>query len=230
MVLHAARHYGVRAVGVTISAAQADEAKRRVVAEGLGDRVEIRLQDYRDIDDGPYDAISSIGMYEHVGAAELHGYFAGLFNLLGPTGRLLNHGISVPGGHRGRTRGSFMDRYVFPDGELHEVGAVVSTIQGRGFEVRDVESLREHYARTLRAWVRNLEERRPEAELLAVPARTRIWRLYMPVCALGFERGDLNMHQVLAVRPGPGGASGMPATRHHLLRGGRRGQPVRRGC
>jgi cyclopropane-fatty-acyl-phospholipid synthase len=213
MVIHAARYYGARAVGITISPEQAELAERRVLQYGLTDRVEIRLQDYRDLDDPPYDAISSIGMFEHVGAARLAQYFGALFDLLAPAGRLLNHGISRPAGRRRGSRRSFMDRYVFPDGELHEIGTVVTTIQERGFEVRDVESLREHYARTLRAWVANLEAHQEQAEALAGPARARIWRLYMAVAGLGFDRGTLNLHQVLAVRPGPGGTSRMPATR-----------------
>ena len=132
---------------------------------GLDDRVEIRVQDYRDVTDGPYDAISSVGMFEHVGAARLDEYFADLYRLVRPGGRVLNHGIAHP--HRGRARARFMrrgfiDRYVFPDGELHEVGSVVSRMQLAGFEARNLEGLREHYALTLRAWVRNLEASWPQ--------------------------------------------------------------------
>jgi cyclopropane-fatty-acyl-phospholipid synthase len=211
MVLHAAAHHGVEAVGVTLSAAQAEAAAKRVAEAGLGDRVTIRLQDYRDVDDGPYDAISSIGMFEHVGEARLDEYFTRLHGLLRPGGRLLNHGISRPGGQpRSRfRRASFIDRYVFPDGELHEVGRVVTRLQDRGFEVRHVESLREHYALTLRAWVANLEAGWDDAVDAAGARRARIWRLYMAASAVGFEDGAISVHQVLAVRP-DGGRSGLP--------------------
>ena len=133
---------------------QVELASKRVAEAGLADRVQIRNQDYRLVTDGPFDAISSIGMFEHVGEARLAEYFGRLYDLLPPGGRLLNHGISRPPGPDGKvkatfTRGGFIDRYVFPDGELHEVGRVVSIVQQAGFEVRHVESLREHYAKTL---------------------------------------------------------------------------------
>jgi cyclopropane-fatty-acyl-phospholipid synthase len=209
MVLHAAEHHGVDAVGVTISTAQADLAAKRVAEAGLTGRVEIRTQDYRDIADGPYDAISSIGMFEHVGLARLAEYFDRLRALLRPAGRLLNHGISRPAQRRRLLgpaashfrRRSFIDRYVFPDGELHEVGQVVSAMQQRGFEVRHLESLREHYALTLRAWVANLERSWEEAVGLVGPGRARVWRLYMAGSAVNFEDGNNQIHQVLAARP-----------------------------
>ena len=210
MVLHAAEHHGVRAVGVTVSARQADLAGKRVAEAGLADRVEIRLQDYRDVTDGPYDAISSIGMFEHVGLASLRVYLQRLYGLLRPQGRLLNHAIARPPGDRPRfARASFIDRYVFPDGELHEVGEVVSAMQRERFEVRHVESLREHYALTLRRWVANLEGGWDEAVAEAGIARARIWRLYMAASALNFEAGRTQVHQVLAVRA-DGGRSDMP--------------------
>jgi cyclopropane-fatty-acyl-phospholipid synthase len=210
MVLHAATHHGVRAVGVTLSRRQAEWAEKAVAEAGLAERVQIRYQDYRDVADGPFDAISSIGMFEHVGLSQLRTYFGGLARLLRPGGRLLNHGISRPS-NAGRTRfrrNSFIDRYVFPDGELHEVGTVVSTIQRSGLEVRHVESLREHYALTLRAWVRNLETSWDEAVAAVGPGRARVWRLYMAASALNFEAGRTQLHQVLAVRL-DGGRSGM---------------------
>jgi cyclopropane-fatty-acyl-phospholipid synthase len=219
MVLHAARHHGVEAVGVTISERQAEAAARRVKEAGLEDQVEIRLQDYRDVTDGPYDAISSIGMFEHVGRKRLAEYFLRLKELLPPQGRLLNHAIGRPAQRpdswpvnpprapwRKRT---FIDRYVFPDGELHELGQVVSGIQQQGFEVRHVESLREHYALTLRAWVTNLEGSWDEAVDLAGKGRARVWRLYMAASAVGFEHGRIQVHQVLAVKPDEG-RSGFP--------------------
>jgi cyclopropane-fatty-acyl-phospholipid synthase len=216
MVLHAARHYGVAAVGVTVSEPQAELAAKRVAEAGLSGQVQIRLQDYRDIDDGPYDAISSIGMFEHVGLARLGEYFAHLLELLRPEGRLLNHGISRPSGRARFARHSFIGRYVFPDGELHEVGTVVSAMQGQGFEVRDVESLREHYARTLRAWVHNLDANWDEAQQLVGPARARIWSLYIAASALNFEAGRTSIHQVLGVKSDRG-RSGMPPTRGEWL-------------
>ena len=203
MVMHAAQHHGVRAVGITLSQRQAEWAREAVQAAGLGDRVEIRVQDYRDVRDGPFDAISSIGMFEHVGAAKLDEYFADLFALVRPGGRLLNHGISRPAAGGGRARfahRSFIDRYVFPDGELHEVGSVVSRIQAAKFEARHLEGLREHYALTLRAWVRNLEASWAEAVAEVGAARARIWRLYMAASAVNFELGNTQIHQVLAVR------------------------------
>lgn len=218
MVIHAARHYGVDAVGVTLSREQAEFATRRVVEEGLGDRIEIRSRDYRQIDDEPFDAISSIGMFEHVGLDRLAEYFERLWTLLKPEGRLLNHGISRPTGRSRLNRNSFVERYVFPDGELHEVGKVVSAMQARGFEVRDVESLREHYARTLRAWVANLEANWAEAQRLVGPARARVWRLYMAASAINFEAGRTSIHQVLGVKPGVDGSSGMAATRAEWFR------------
>jgi cyclopropane-fatty-acyl-phospholipid synthase len=211
MVLHAAANHGVRAVGVTLSRRQAEWAEKAVAEAGHADRVEIRYQDYRDVRDGPYDAISSIGMFEHVGLSQLRVYFGGLRRLLRPGGRLLNHAIARPP-NAGRTRfqpNSFIDRYVFPDGELHEVGSVVSTMQGTGFEVRHVESLREHYALTLRAWVSNLEASWDEAVAEVGPGRARVWRLYMAASALNFEAGRTQVHQVLAVRS-DGGRSELP--------------------
>jgi cyclopropane-fatty-acyl-phospholipid synthase len=216
MLLHAAQHHGVRAVGVTLSRRQAELAEKRAAEAGLGDQIEVRYQDYRDVDDGPYDAISSIGMFEHVGLSQLQVYFERCFALLRPGARLLNHGISRPAHERGSTDGrsrfarrSFIDKYVFPDGELHEVGAVVSAIQTEGFEVRHLESLREHYALTLRRWVANLEENWDACVADAGVARARIWRLYMAASAVNFERNGTQVHQVLAVKP-DGGKSRLP--------------------
>jgi cyclopropane-fatty-acyl-phospholipid synthase len=213
MLLHAAQTHGVEAVGVTVSRPQRDLAEKRVVEAGLADRVEVRLQDYRDIADGPYDAISSIGMFEHVGLARLRDYFSNLFGLLAPRGRMLNHAISRPSGRASLDKNSFAARYVFPDGELHEVGTVVTAMQKMGFEVRDVESLREHYALTLRAWVGNLERDWDDAVRLVGGAHARIWRLYMAASALNFEAGRISVHQVLGVRREPDGTSGFPLVR-----------------
>jgi cyclopropane-fatty-acyl-phospholipid synthase len=215
MVLHAAARHGVSTVGVTLSRAQAELAEKRIAEAGLAHRVEVRVQDYRDVADGPYDAISSIGMYEHVGRAKLGLYFDTLRRLLRPGGRLLNHGITrierVARSAFGRA--SFIGRYVFPDGELHEVGTVISQMQARGLEVRDVESLREHYGRTLRCWVANLEANLERAVALVGEGRARVWRLYMAGSALAFEAGRLGLHQVLAVNPHDDGRSDMPPVR-----------------
>jgi cyclopropane-fatty-acyl-phospholipid synthase len=217
-VCNAARNYGVEAVGITLSREQADYARRRADAEGVGDRVAIRIQDYRDVHDGQYDAIASIGMSEHVGQAMLPTYSAQLFALLRPGGRLLNHAISRrPGSPDGFSRTSFIDRYVFPDGELQPLAVMVDALEVAGFEVRDVESLREHYALTLRAWVANLEANWDRAVQLTSPGRARVWRLYMAGSALGFEGNRIGVNQVLAVRPDVRGVSGMPHTRASLL-------------
>lgn len=220
MALHAARHHGVRVVAITISEAQAALARERVAEAGLGegrpgDQVEIRLQDYRAVPDGDFDAISSIGMFEHVGEAKMRTYLLHLRDLLRPGGRLVNHAISRPdpGSDAAIDRGSFIGRYVFPDGALLEVGSVVTAMQGVGLEVRDVQSLREHYARTLRAWVANLEQHWDEAQRLVGPGRARVWRLYLAGSAVGFEQNRTSVHQVLAVRPEAGGASKMAPTR-----------------
>ena len=217
-VCNAVRNYGVEAVGITLSNEQAAYARRRADDEGLGDRVEIRIQDYRDVRDGPFDAIASIGMSEHVGQAMLPTYCAELFALLRPGGRLLNHAISRrPGSPVGFSRTSFIDRYVFPDGELQPMSVMVEALEEAGFEVRDVESLREHYALTLRAWVANLEANWDKAVQLSSPGRARVWRLYMAGSALGFEGNRIGVNQVLAVRPDVRGASGMPRTRASML-------------
>ena len=222
LVIHAAQEYGVTAVGVTLSEEQAAFAREGVASRGLADRVEIRVQDYRDVADGPYDAIASVGMAEHVGLSQLGEYAAHLHALLVPGGRLLNHAISRrpgPPGDPAGDRTSFIDRYVFPDGELHPLSTTVDVLESAGFEVRDVESLREHYADTLRAWVANLERSWDDAVRLSSAGRARVWRLYMAGSALGFTSNRLGVNQVLAVRPGPRGASGMPRTRWGLLGG-----------
>jgi cyclopropane-fatty-acyl-phospholipid synthase len=212
MAIHAARHHDAEVVGISLSHQQVDLARRRVADAGLADRVEIRLEDYRDLRGGPFDAISSIGMFEHVGSARMMQYFETLRGLLRPEGRLLNHAISKPGG-TAISRRTFVGSYVFPDGELLDVAEVVGAMERTGFEVRDVESLREHYSRTLHHWVANLESRWDEAVPLVGSARANIWRLYMAASANGFDDGGLAVHQVLGVVPAAGGESGMPPTR-----------------
>lgn len=228
MAIHAARTYGARVVGVTLSKPQARYASDRARALGLGDLVEFRVQDYRDVTDGPFDAISSIGMAEHVGRRGLPAYTDTLTHLLVPGGRFLNHAIGRPATHdedprptrlddlghhlglvfgtrRGAKTGSaFIDRYVFPDGELHQVGDLVGRFQSHGLEVRHLESLREHYALTLRHWVANLERHWGDAVAEVGEARARVWRLYMAASAVAFERHHLEVHQILMVRPDRG--------------------------
>ena len=213
LVLHAAQHYGVHAVGITVSVEQAELARKRVVEAGLADRVEIRVQDYRDVPDGPYDAIASVGMAEQVGEEPYPTYAAAVHDLLRPGGRLLNQQIAPRPGEVGEAGPSFIGSYVFPDGKLLTLAATVGAFEVAGLEVRDVQAMREHYTRTLRCWAARLEERWPEAVRLVGEGRARVWRLYMAGAALGFDAGRLGVNQVLAVRPHPGGRSGLPPTR-----------------
>lgn len=212
MAMHAAREYGAQVTGITLSREQAAYARKRIAEEGLTDRIEIRVQDYRDVRDGPYDAISSIGMAEHVGSTRYREYADDLHALLVPGGRLLNHQIARrPEQEEAAYRvDDFIDAYVFPDGELAPLGRTVSILEEAGFEVRDVESLREHYARTLRAWVANLEADWTQAVRRTSPGRARVWRLYMAACALAFERNRIGVNQVLAVKTRGSGHSGVP--------------------
>jgi cyclopropane-fatty-acyl-phospholipid synthase len=202
LAVHAAEHYGVDVVGVTLSAEQAALAEKRVTEAGLGDRVTIRVQDYRDVDDGPFDAISSIGMAEHVGRAQMRSYAAHLAGLLRPGGRLLNHAIAWNAAEFHHDADTFIARYVFPDGELLGLAAMTGALEGAGLEVLDVEALRRHYALTLRAWVRRLEEHWTEAVDATSDGRARVWRLYMAASALAFEAGNMGVNQILAQRPG----------------------------
>jgi cyclopropane-fatty-acyl-phospholipid synthase len=234
MLIHAARHHGVRGVGITLSRPQAELARARVADAGLADRIEIRVQDYRDVADGPFDAISSIGMFEHVGRSAMQAYARQLHDLLAEGGRLLNHAISRPVvagrdeplsplrmtmrriavavGSRipSRIDSELMRRYVFPDAELHEVGSTVTLLNEVGLEVRHSENLREHYGLTLRRWVANLDANWPAAVAEVGEGRARVWRLYMAACALGFERHSTEVHQVLAVRTRDGHDAAMP--------------------
>lgn len=212
--LHAAGKYGASVVGVTLSSEQADLARQRVADAGLHGKVEIRVQDYRDVTDGPFDAISSIGMSEHVGREQTPSYAAALYALLKPGGRLLNHAISWNAGPTSPDPDSFIPRYVFPDGEMISLGEMVTALEGARFEVLDVEALRRHYALTLRAWVRRLEENWDDAVRLAGSGRARVWRLYMASSAVGFENGLTGVNQVLVQRPG---GKEPPLRRSHWL-------------
>jgi len=216
LVLHAAARHGVRAVGVTLSEPQAELARRRIEAAGLSDRVEVRVLDYRELDEAPFDKIASVGMYEHVGRAQLETYVEAVHGLLRPGGLFLNHGITrlnaLPA--RGPT---FINRYVFPDGELHPVNDIIAALEGGGFEVRDVESMREHYALTLRCWLMNLAANCDEAIAEVGAERERVWRLYMLGSAQGFETGEIGIYQTLAAREGA--PHPLPLDRAELLRG-----------
>ena len=211
MAIHAARDHGARVVAVTISKEQADLARARVADAGLSQAVDVRLQDYREVQ-GRFDAISSIGMFEHVGSARMRTYFSHLHELLEPGGRVLNHAISAVGGSKLSSR-SFIGRYVFPDGELIDVGNVLLNMERVGLEIRDVEALREHYERTLQHWVANLQDHWDEAVDLVGEGRARVWVLYMASSSIGFGDGGLGLHQVLAVKPDAEGHDHLPRTR-----------------
>jgi cyclopropane-fatty-acyl-phospholipid synthase len=210
MVRHAAKHYGVQALGVTLSRRQAEWAKERIATEGLGHLAEVRFSDYRDVMEGDFDAVSSIGLTEHIGRANLASYFSFLQAKVRPEGRLVNHCITRPTTTEPNHFGGFIDRYVFPDGELEGVGLIISEMQDNGFEVRHEENLREHYGRTLAGWCSNLAANWHEAVAEVGTGRARVWALYMAGSRLGFERRSIELHQVLGVKVDDSGASGMP--------------------
>jgi cyclopropane-fatty-acyl-phospholipid synthase len=211
MVMHAARHFGTRALGVTLSAEQAAWAQRAIKENGLSDLAEVRHLDYREVAEAEFDAVSSIGLTEHIGKAQLPGYFAFLFGKLRPQGRLLNHCITRPDSSSpARVTGGFIYRYVFPDGELEGPGYLASVMNDAGFEIRHEENLREHYAKTLTAWCANLDAHWDEAVAEVGEATARVWRLYMAGSRLGFERNVVQLHQILGVKLGADGTSGMP--------------------
>jgi cyclopropane-fatty-acyl-phospholipid synthase len=198
--LHAAKNYGVRVTGITLSAEQAELARRRVADAGLSDRVEIRLADYRDLAGEQFDAISSIGMVEHVGSANVDAYAGLLASVLRPGGRLLNHGIA-------RLRlgdpeaGPFSERFVFPDAAPLHLSRILTAVERAGLEPTHVEGFRMDYARTLQEWTRNLESHWDQALTLIGPERMRVWRLYLRAARRGFETGFTSVFQVLAQRP-----------------------------
>lgn len=199
MAMHAAREYGVHVVGVTLSPSQAAWARDAVAQAGLEHLVEIRHQDYRDVTEAEFDAVSSIGLAEHVGIAHHSAYFTFLRSRLRPQGLLLNHCITRPH-NRPESTGAFIDRYVFPDGELTGAGRIVTEAQDAGLEVVHVENLRKHYALTLRDWNRNLVEHWDACVAEAGEGTARTWGLYLAGSRLGFERDKVELHQVLAVR------------------------------
>ena len=210
MILHAAEHYGVHATGVTISSEQRDFIEKRVAERGLQGKVTVRLQDYREVDDGPYDAISTIEMGEHVGAKNYDTYTATLYRLLKPQGRLLLQQMSRvdnPGG------GAFIESYIAPDMTMVPLGTTANNIEKAGFEIRDVHVMREHYVHTIRAWLDTFESRIDEVVALIGEGQSRVWRLYIVGSALAFEENRMGVDQFLAVKPDATGASGVPRTR-----------------
>jgi cyclopropane-fatty-acyl-phospholipid synthase len=211
MVIHAAREYGVKALGVTLSAQQAAWGQEAIEKEGLSGLAEVRHLDYRDVPETGFDAVSSIGLTEHVGKQNLPAYFSFLFGKLKVGGRLLNHCITRPDNIEPAIRkNGFINRYVFPDGELEGPGYLISLMHDAGFEVRHEENLREHYAKTLAAWCANLDAHWDEAVKEVGQGTARVWRLYMAGSRLGFDRNHIELHQVLGVRLRPDGTSGMP--------------------
>ncbi|MEP6547357.1 MAG: cyclopropane-fatty-acyl-phospholipid synthase family protein [Gammaproteobacteria bacterium] len=202
LVTHAAEHYGVNAYGVTLSAQQLKVARERIAAAGLEGRVHVELQDYRDIPgDAVYDKVASIGMFEHVGLKNLPAYFAMVHRLLKPHGLFLNHGITHNAdGWQKSMSTEFINRYVFPDGQLDNVSNIQQAMEREKFEIADVEALRPHYALTLRHWVSRLERNRERALQFVNEATYRVWRMYMAACALEFEEGGVGIYQVLAVK------------------------------
>lgn len=214
LILYAAQHYGVDATGITLSQAQAELASQRIRAAGLADRCRVELRDYREVDETqPFDALVSVGMFEHVGRKLLPIYFEKAYRLLRPQGVFLNHGIAHRAGEQLGGKDSFSDTYVFPDGELVPINVTLHFAEEAGFEVRDVESLREHYALTLRHWVRRLESNHQEALKSVDEPTYRVWRLFMSGSAYGFAHGRLNIYQSLLVRQDQNGRSGLPLTR-----------------
>lgn len=213
----AAREFGVQVHGITLSEEQLKLARERVEAEGLEDQVELELLDYRDLPrDGRYDKVVSVGMFEHVGHANLGIYFQQLYDAVRPGGLVMNHGITsqhTDGRPVGRGAGDFIDRYVFPHGELPHLALAVARMSESGLEVVDVEGLRLHYARTLAFWSANLEAQLFEAAALVPERALRIWRLYLAGCAYGFGKGWVNLHQILASKPHADGSHEVPWSR-----------------
>ncbi|MBO2455816.1 class I SAM-dependent methyltransferase [Actinomadura barringtoniae] len=211
MVMHAAKEYGVKALGVTLSKQQAEWAQKAIADRGLTDLAEVRHMDYRDVTETGFDAISSIGLTEHIGKANLPSYFAFLNGKLKPYGRMLNHTITRPDNLApSMKQDGFINRYVFPDGELEGPGYVQQQMNDAGFEIRHQENLREHYARTLTGWCRNLDDHWEEAVEEVGDGIARVWKVYMAGCVLGFEQNWIQLHQTLGVKLDEKGASHMP--------------------
>lgn len=218
LVLHAARDYGVRAVGITLSQKQCELATRRVAEAGLAERVEIRLQDYRDVS-GPFERIVSVGMFEHVGLKNLRGYFAKINELLTDDGICMNHGITSSDPDSAESPlggGEFIERYVFPHGELPHIGLVLKELSAAGLEAADVENLRRHYALTTQHWSRRFEQNGERLRELVGEKRYRIWRAYLAGCTYGFRHNWIALHQVLAVKASAPERAPLPLTREYM--------------
>lgn len=220
LVLWAARHYGVDATGITLSREQYEHARARIAAEGLADRCRVELMDYRDVPEKePFDKIASIGMFEHVGLSNLGTYFGKIHRLLGSRGMVMNHGITTmdPDSRAvGMGAGEFIDKHIFPHGELPHLGLAVRSMSEQGLEVVDVESLRFHYARTLWLWASRLEAARPRAVDLVGERRYRTWLVYLAGCAHAFQQGWISLHQILAVHGERAGMAPLPWTRRYM--------------
>lgn len=210
MVRHAAREYGVRAIGVTLSRQQAEWAQAEIKRQGLDHLAEVRHLDYRLVEEGDFDAISSIGLTEHIGVRNYASYFGFVRDKLRPHGRLLNHCITRADNHGPARAGEFIDRYVFPDGELAGPGTIVSAVHDVGLEVQHTENLRMHYARTLAGWCHNLVENWDACVAEVGESTARVWGLYMAGARVGFERNEIQLHHVLASRVDAQGGSGYP--------------------
>ena len=201
MVMHAAEHYGVKAIGATLSKQQAEWAQKAIAERGLSDLAEVRHMDYRDVPETGFDAVSSIGMTEHIGKSNVPGYFRAMYDKLRPGGRMLNHCITRPDNKiPAFNRAGFINRYVFPDGELEGPGWLAGEMNDAGFEIRHSENLREHYAKTLTHWCANLEANWDAARAEVDRGTARVWRLYMAACILGFEQNVVQLHQILGVK------------------------------
>ena len=211
--IHAARHFGVEVTGVTVADQQVDLGRKRVAEAGLGERIDLRLQDWREVDDGPYDAISSIGMFEHVGWQRGPEFLAAMWDLLAPGGRMMLHMITRPDARpvRQRSRARFIYRYIFPDGELQRIGHIVDQTQVAGFDVIDVDALNQHYATTLDHWLDRLEANWDAAVDQVGLHRARIWRLYLAASASGFHGRRLQVQQITAVKAHTDGRTAAPA-------------------
>jgi cyclopropane-fatty-acyl-phospholipid synthase len=217
LVIRAAERFGARCVGVTLSENQARLARERVERAGLQHLVEIRLQDYRDVG-GQFDRITSVGMFEHVGIAHLEEYFSRINALLAPGGVVMNHGITTTDVHSRGTPyggGEFIDRYVFPQGELAHLGTVIRSMQEGGLEVRDVENLRRHYARTCAIWTDNFEANADKVKQLTDPKRFRIWHVYLAGCTYAFNNDWISLYQIVCGKAGEDPAA-IPWSRRYM--------------
>jgi cyclopropane-fatty-acyl-phospholipid synthase len=220
LILHAARHHGVQALGITLSHRQFDLARERIAQAGLSDRVSVQLLDYRDLPESPrFDKIASVGMFEHVGIKKLPLYFAKIDRLLADDGLVMNHGITTMDPHSravGMGAGKFIDRYIFPHGEVPHLSLAIRAMSEHNLEAVDIESLRFHYANTLEAWASRLEAAQGEARELVGEQRYRTWLIYLAGCAHAFAQGWVSIHQILAAKASRPGMAPLPWTRAYV--------------